>query len=459
MVSKIDQYFDTDFEFTQNDGLMFGFFLTAYDQEAESIEDPDYGRLVAKYITWGFDDAPNEDRTEIPTSSCTPEQLGIYPNGTLSGKQNLFYPVHTNSQNDIKFFHKKFRCFDSEKITIHGDYNSAKTRNLQIAFEMCDQARRVREGNPRRCKSDREILKWMRNKYIVLYYNSRRFKIEEYNEGKIVEESRTKYIPFNSQLREDIVFKVQLTDLQLQDERFSISAFTQDQKRIFNVNQVEKRPWSNDDRTHMAITIEMDLDLQQINRQVYNILDWIGDIGGLGEGCFFISFTLLGIIHFGALDNMIIKELFQVGPDAGLDDKPVNKERVAPAPTSTEHSNPEQPVQTASQYHELRRLPKTSSLRQFLHFHLPHACLCLCLKMNRRERVMAKCRDQYYKEIDIVEHIMQFREVRAELATKVNQNGLQRQRSFIKRARTKVLTLDNSFVDANEATRQVTLNQ
>ena len=33
---------------------------------------------------------------------------------------------------------------------------------------------------------------------------------------------------------------------------------------------------------------------------------------------------------------------------------------------------------------------------------------------------MAKCRDQYYKEIDIVEHIMQFREVRAELATKVN---------------------------------------
>ena len=66
---------------------------------------------------------------------------------------------------------------------------------------------------------------------------------------------------------------------------------------------------------------------------------------------------------------------------------------------------------------------------------------------------MAKCRDQYYKEIDIVEHIMQFREVRAELATKVNQNGLQRQRSFFKRARTKVLTQENSFVDANEATR------
>ena len=31
MVSKIDQYFGTDFEFTQDDGLMLGFYLTAYD--------------------------------------------------------------------------------------------------------------------------------------------------------------------------------------------------------------------------------------------------------------------------------------------------------------------------------------------------------------------------------------------------------------------------------------------
>ena len=117
---------------------MLGFYLTAYDLEQESIEDPDYGRLVAYYVTWGFDDVPNEEKTVIPTSTCTPEQLGVYPNGTLSGKQDLFYPVHPNSQNDLKFFHKKFQCFDSEKITLHGDYNSAKTRNLLIAFEMCD---------------------------------------------------------------------------------------------------------------------------------------------------------------------------------------------------------------------------------------------------------------------------------------------------------------------------------
>lgn len=29
---------------------------------------------------------------------------------------------------------------------------------------------------------------------------------------------------------------------------------------------------------------------------------------------------------------------------------------------------------------------------------------------------MARCRESYFKEIDIIEHIMQFREVKAELA-------------------------------------------
>lgn len=56
----------------------------------------------------------------------------------------------------------------------------------------------------------------------------------------------------------------------------------------------------------------MDLDLQVIDRQVYNVLDWVGDIGGLGEGLFFMSITLLSVVHFGALDNQVISELFRV---------------------------------------------------------------------------------------------------------------------------------------------------
>ena len=90
-------------------------------------------------------------------------------------------------------------------------------------------------------------------------------------------------------------------------------------KRVFRMAEVTKRPYEFTNSVHISVTFEVDLDLKVIERQVYNILDWIGDVGGLGEGCFFISYTILGIIHFGALDNMIISELFRI--DKNIDDK------------------------------------------------------------------------------------------------------------------------------------------
>ena len=93
---------------------------------------------------------------------------------------------------------------------MQGDYNSAITRSYVIQFEKCEQ-----EGRQRPCKDDQTILEWLRRKFIITYANQRRFVIEEFQENKIVEESRTNWIPINSQLREEIVFKLQMTDLLL----------------------------------------------------------------------------------------------------------------------------------------------------------------------------------------------------------------------------------------------------
>ena len=89
-------------------------------------------------------------------------------------------------------------------------------------------------------------------------------------------------------------------------------SMSSDPLRVFKLSEATKRPYEFENSVHISITFELDLDLTVIDRQVYNILDWIGDVGGLGEGCFFISITLLGIIHFGGVDNMIITELFRV---------------------------------------------------------------------------------------------------------------------------------------------------
>ena len=34
----------------------------------------------------------------------------------------------------------------------------------------------------------------------------------------------------------------------------------------------------------MQVTFELDLDLHRVDRSVYSVLDWIGDIGGLEQG-------------------------------------------------------------------------------------------------------------------------------------------------------------------------------
>ena len=139
-----------------------------------------------------------------------------------------------------------------------------------------------------------------------------------------MKEARTDWIPINSQLREEVVFKSTITELLLQDERFHWGSFNSYPHRVFRNLHSSKRPYEFPNDVHISITLEVELDLQVIERQVYNILDWIGDIGGLGEGCFFISFTILGVIHFGALDNMIINELFRV-------DKNLEEDVAAPA--------------------------------------------------------------------------------------------------------------------------------
>ena len=81
MVSERDSYFDESFSFTTDDGLMLAFALTAYDENYDMIDEPDYGEIKAYYKTWGLEGAEFIQFTEIPTSQCTNEQLGINPDG------------------------------------------------------------------------------------------------------------------------------------------------------------------------------------------------------------------------------------------------------------------------------------------------------------------------------------------------------------------------------------------
>ena len=68
---------------------------------------------------------------------------------------------------------------------------------------------------------------------------------------------------------------------------------------MFRLNQIGTRPYEYPNNVHTAIAYELDLNLATLDRQVYSVLDLMGDIGGLSEALVFLGSIIIGIIHFG----------------------------------------------------------------------------------------------------------------------------------------------------------------
>ena len=124
---------------------------------------------------------------------------------------------------------------------------------------------------------------------------------------KVTKEVKFHYIPINSQIREEIVYKVQLTDLRLQDTYFKFSALTEDDRRIFSSKHTLNRPYEFPDNVQMQVTYEFDLNLYRVDREVYSFLDWIGDIGGLMEGLILFFGLVLAAVQFNKFDHFMIE--------------------------------------------------------------------------------------------------------------------------------------------------------
>ena len=63
---------------------------------------------------------------------------------------------------------------------------------------------------------------------------------------------------------------------------------------------------------HVQVTFELDLNFVVIDRQVYSVLDWLGDIGGLVESLFFIGGIVLMVFNYTHFDFLINSHLFRI---------------------------------------------------------------------------------------------------------------------------------------------------
>ena len=61
---------------------------------------------------------------------------------------------------------------------------------------------------------------------------------------------------------------------------------------------------------HIAVTYSLNLDKVIIKRSVYNVLDMLGDIGGLQFALIIILTFALMLLQFNKMDNYLVSEMF-----------------------------------------------------------------------------------------------------------------------------------------------------
>ena len=90
---------------------------------------------------------------------------------------------------------------------------------MKLQFEKCDST------IVSNCKSEEEISQWLKRKFIVILENQTRFdnvnyeKDESYQKGRIVEESKIKWVGISSTQRQELANNLKITDVELQDSQ------------------------------------------------------------------------------------------------------------------------------------------------------------------------------------------------------------------------------------------------
>ena len=66
------------------------------------------------------------------------------------------------------------------------------------------------------------------------------------------------------------------------------------------------RPYEKVDDVHIRISFERDLDLINIERTAYGVLDMLGDVGGLNDALVTLFGLLVWFIQYNGFENYMV---------------------------------------------------------------------------------------------------------------------------------------------------------
>ena len=113
-------------------------------------------------------------------------------------------------------------------------------------------------------------------------------------------------------IRQELANQLFVTNLQLQDVlHLQLGPITEIEGSIFGVRSNTRRPYEFLDDVHTVISYEFDLNMYRIDREAYNTLDWLGDIGGLKEALSLIFLAIISVFNYNTLENYMVTQLYR----------------------------------------------------------------------------------------------------------------------------------------------------
>ena len=136
-----------------------------------------------------------------------------------------------------------------------------------------------------------------------------RFEQLNYSENPVVKESVLQYIEVPKQTRIQTLL-IKQAQLQRQDSLFlALSEYTEVEENCFSLEYSTVQTQA-EYYTRAGFDIRLDLDVTLIERNVYNILMLLGDVGGLMGVIYSISASILSLVTFQNAENFIAKSLY-----------------------------------------------------------------------------------------------------------------------------------------------------
>ena len=89
---------------------------------------------------------------------------------------------------------------------------------------------------------------------------------------------------------------------------------------MFSIEEMKNKPYEHTDNTWIFITLEMDLNLWEIDRARYTILDVLAAFGGFIGIWGRIFGYFMTIWNFNALPNYMVSRLYKIRKREGFED-------------------------------------------------------------------------------------------------------------------------------------------